>query len=487
MRLIKKYLPVLFVSAVLLFLHTSCRRAGNESSGPEEPKENYIPPVDFGLEDIRERGTLIAIVENSSTGFFIYKGRPMGYEYDLISRYAASIGVNLEISVTNSIDSAFAMLNDGRGDILAYNLTVTKDRRKRVTFTDSHFTTRQVLVQRKPENWRQMTMDNINKRMIRNQVDLAGREIHVRRNSAYSERLRNLSDEIGADIIINEVPDSLETEKLIARVANGEIAYTVADETIALVNAAYFPQIDVETPISFEQQIAWAVRPNADSLAASINEWLAGIKRTPDYNVIYNKYYRNSRTSARLARSDYSSMGGSKISRYDELIKSEAANLGWDWRLLASQIYQESKFDPEAVSWAGAIGLMQMVPETGSRFGADNLRDAAESIKAGVAYLQYLDDLWKKTVTDEEERIKFVLASYNVGLGHVEDARNLTRKYDGDPLKWDDVSYYLLRKSEPEFFRDEVVTSGYCRGQEPVNYVRQILNRYEKYRQSIAT
>ncbi len=481
------YIRTLFIVSFLLMIQVSCRRSGNESAAPEEQKETFNPPVDFGLKAILQRGSLIAIVENSSTGFFIYKGRPMGYEYDLLARYAESIGVTLEIAVTNSIDSAFTMLNDGRGDILAYNLTVTKERKKRVTFTDSHFTTRQVLVQQKPENWRDLTRDQINQQLIRSQVELAGKEIYVRRNSAYAERLQNLSDEIGADIIINEVSDSLETEKLIARVARGEIPYTVADETVALVNASYYPEIDVSTPISFAQQIAWAVRPNADELRESINEWISEIKKTPVYNVIYNKYYKNTRTSNRISRSDYSSMGGSKISRFDDMIKQEAGRLGWDWRLLASQIYQESKFDPEVVSWAGAVGLMQMVPETGNRFGAEDLLDPVESIKAGVNYLEYLDDLWEKTITDQEERIKFVLASYNVGLGHVVDARELTRKYGGNPLDWNDVSGYLLKKSEPEYFTDEVVNSGYCRGQEPVNYVRQVLNRYEQYRQSIST
>lgn len=470
----------------LLVLFSACHRVGDESSGPEKKKETVNQAVQFDLDKIRERGTLVAIVENSSTGFFIYKGRPMGYEYELISRYANHIGVELEIQITNSIDSAFSMLMDGRGDIMAYNLTVTKERKKRVDFTESHFTTHQVLIQRKPDNWRQLTRDQIDNALIRNQVNLAGKEIHVRPNSSYEERLHNLSDEIGSDILITEVHDSIETEKLIAKVANGEINYTVADETVALVNAAYFPQLDVETPISFSQQIAWAVRPESDSLKLSINEWIEEIKRTPDYNVIYNRYFRNVRTSKVLARSDYSSFGGSKISVYDDLIKTGADSLGWDWRLLASQIYQESKFDPTVVSWAGAVGLMQMVPETGGRFGADDLMDPTESIQAGVRYLQYLDGLWKKTVTDDEERIRFVLASYNVGLGHVVDARELTRKYGGNPLKWDDVSEYLLKKSEPEYFTDEVVTSGYCRGQEPVSYVRQILNRFEQYRQSIA-
>jgi membrane-bound lytic murein transglycosylase F len=471
-----------------LLLVPSCRRSGNESADLSLDEErNQVKPVELDLAAIKKRGILRAIVENSSTGFFIYKGRPMGYEHDLLALYAKSIGVELEIKVTSSIEESFSMLTLGKGDIMAYSLTVTKERKKFATFTDSHYTTRQVLVQKKPENWREMTRDAIEASLIRNQTDLMGKQVHVRKNSAYADRLHNLSQEIGADIMIIEEADSLETEKLISKVAKGEIKYTVADETQALVSAAYYPDIDVKTPISFEQKIAWAVRPNAPELLESINEWIDDLKKTPTYNVIYNKYFKNIRTSSYRARSDYSSMGGEKISIYDDLIKKGAARLGWDWRLLASQIYQESKFNPLAVSWAGAIGLMQMVPETGKRFGATNLENPAESLQAGVNYLLYLDDLWKKTVTDDEERKKFVLASYNVGLGHVVDARELTRKYNGNPLIWEDVAKFLLKKSEPEYFRDEVVKSGYCRGQEPVTYVRQILNRYEQYRQSIST
>lgn len=476
-----KALLLLLLSLVI----ASCRRGGNESTDPDFQEKEAIA-VDLDLDAIRQRGTLRAIVENSSTGFFIYKGRPMGYEHDLLALYAKSIGVELEIKVTNSIEEAFGMLTLGEGDIMAYSLTVTKERKKHATFTDSHYTTRQVLVQRKPSNWREMTLDDINDFLIRDQTELAGKEIHVRRSSAYADRLRNLSQEIGADIMIIEQVDSLETEKLIAMVANGEIKYTVADETVALVSAAYHPEIDVKTPISFEQKIAWAVRPNAPQLVSSINSWISDIKQTPTYNVIYNKYFRNKRTSSYLARSDYSSMGGAKISIYDDLIRKGAKRLGWDWRLLASQIYQESKFNPTAVSWAGAIGLMQMVPETGKRFGAEDLENPQESLTAGVNYLIYLDDLWRKTITDDKERQKFVLASYNVGLGHVVDARELARKYDKNPLKWRDVAEFLLKKSDPAYFKDEVVTSGYCRGLEPVNYVRQILNRYEQYRQSIS-
>ncbi len=483
-----KKVKILTYTLALLMLLGACRRSGSESTENRMDTNGPVTAnlVDLDLSAIKERGTLRAIVENSSTGFFIYKGRPMGFEHDLLDMFAKSIGVELEIVVTKSIDEAFNMLDSGKGDILAYALTITKERKKRAAFTHSYYKTRQVLVQRMPENWRSMTRDEIDDGLIREVVDLAGKEIYVRKSSSYSRRLENLSDEIGSDILVIDI-DSAETEQLIHMVSTGEIPITVADETVALVNASYYPNIDVKTPISFPQNIAWAVRPNSPDLLTTLNQWIDSVKKEPTANVIYNKYFKNRRKANQLARSDYSSMGGVKISPFDDIIREAADTLRWDWLLLASQIYQESKFDTDIVSWAGAIGLMQVVPETGSRFGAEDLTNPVQNIRAGTGYLQYLDELWSRTITDPDERIKFVLASYNVGLGHVVDARDLAQKYGRDPLKWyDNVEYFLERKSDPEIYQDEVVNSGYCRGEEPVNYVREILNRYEQYKQFIA-
>ena len=475
-----------FLLFVLLFVSNACQQSGQESDRLNPKKNKNYKSVSFDLDKIKARGSLIAIVDNSSTGYFVYKGQPMGYEYELLTLLAEELGVRLETKITTSIDDAFKMLNDGDGDIIAYSLTVTKERKSYVSFTYNHFTTRQVLVQRKPVNWRDLTKDEIEKSLIRNQVKLIGKQVNVRKSSAFIERLENLSHEIGGDIIVVEEPDSLETESLIKKVAVGEIDYTVADEMIANINAAYYPIIDVKTPISFPQQIAWAVRKNAPELLKVTNAWIKKIKKKPTFNVIYKRYYLSPRTSKLIAKSEFSSFGGDKISPYDDILKKESSIVDYDWRLIAAQMYLESRFDPEAKSWAGAYGLMQLVPETGNRFGADNLFDPKQNITAAVKYLKYLDDLWAKTVEDKEERQKFVLASYNVGLGHVEDARNLAEKYDHDPTKWEgSVEKYLKLKSKKEYFTDPVVTSGYCRGDEPVEYVKDIFEYYELYKQLI--
>ncbi len=448
----------------------------------EETTIKAIPPIAFDFDQIRERGTLKAVLDNSSTGYFIYKGQPMGYEYDLLSRMAKDLDIKLEITLTADIEEAFLMLNRGEADIMAYHLTVTKERAEHVSFTKEHNEVRQVLIQRLPESWRQMKEHEIEASLVRNPLDLEGKTVHTRRGSAFASRLKNLSDEIGGEIEIVETEGEIDTEVLIKRVVDGEIDYTVADEDVGMINATYYTNIDAKTEISFPQKIAWAVRKNAPELLSSVNSWLGKIKGTPDFNVIYNRYFKYAKSQRLRARSDYSSLGGGRISPYDEELKQAGRELDMDWILLASQMYQESKFDPNVKSWAGAMGLMQLTSASVEQYQVEDPFDPAENIKAGIRFIQWLEKYWEDKVEDQEERLKFVLASYNVGQGHVMDAYRLTQKYDGNPQVWEDVAFYLEAKSNSKYYNDPVVQYGYCRGREPVNYVAEILDRYEQYK-----
>lgn len=472
---------VLRTSALLfLFLIASCTWKSN--------KEGFAtaPEVTIDLQQIRERGFLQAIVDNNSISYFIYRGQPMGYEYELLQSLAKNLNVELKIRVISGIEQAIDLLNKGEGDLIAFPLTITKDRTAYLSFTDAQFNTSQVLVQRKPSNWRRMPPTRIERSLVRNPVDLIGKKVHVMNESSFKERLENLSQEVGGEIDIREDSATAETESLIEKVANGEIEFTVTDQTIAMVNAIYYPDLDVETVLSLPQQIAWAVRQNSPDLQNSVNLWLAELKEKGRFRNIYNKYFNNPRSSQTRITSDYSSLRGSKLSPYDDEIKREAKNLGWDWRLLASLVYQESNFRPNAQSWAGAVGLMQLMPATAIEFGAVDRANPKQSLKAGVLYLKYLDKLWSRYVQNSNERLKFVLASYNAGLSHVIDARNLAKKYDKDPSNWDDVESFLRQKSNPKYYRDPIAVAGYCKCEEPVNYVRDILVRFEEYKILIA-
>jgi membrane-bound lytic murein transglycosylase F len=359
-------------------------------------------------------------------------------------------------------------------------MTVTLDRKEKVDFTHYHDKVTQVLVQKRPKNWRQMTMDGIDDSLVKNALGLIGKTIHVRKNSSYYERLKNLEEEIGGRIDIETVPGNVSTDALIRRVARGEIEYTIADKNIAQVNKTYHPDIDIRTDISFPQRIAWAVRKNSPELLEAVNDWIVKMRKKNDYYVIYNKYFKNRKLQTKRVRSELYSRSSGKISPYDDLFKEFGEKVGIDWRLLASQAYQESQFRPKVASWAGAKGLMQLMPATARRFGAKDPSDPRQSVKAGVNYLEWLQGHWK-SIEDSVERQKFMLASYNVGEGHVKDAQRLAEKYGKDPKKWENIAEFLLKKSKKEYYNDPVVNYGYCRGREPVNYVREIMDRFEHY------
>jgi len=464
------YIFAIVLSVLLFNLLQSC------SSKNEE---------DVKIEALRDN-KLVALTGYNAYSYFVYKGQPMGFEYDLVKKLAEHFNVALEVKIVNNIEKMFEMLNSADGDLIAFNLTITKDRLEKVDFTNPINTSKQVLVQRKPEKWRKMKIHEIEKLLIRDPAELIGKTVFVRSSSAYVQRLENLSEEIGGDINVVEAGPGVTIEDLIAQVDSGKIDYTISDDNIAHLNSLYYRNIDAETDISLSQRIAWAVAKNSDGFVAEVNKWLDSMKSTVDFAVIYKKYFTNRYAFKKRVTSEYFSNTGGGISKYDDLIKKYSELVGWDWRLGASLIYQESQFNPNTKSWAGAVGLMQLMPNTAAQVGITNLKKPEQNIKGGFKYLAYLDNLWKETITDSTERIRFVLASYNVGPGHIVDARNLAEKYERDPNIWfNNVEVYLQLKSKSKYYNDEVVKSGYASGKETVKYVKEILDRYDQYKQLI--
>ncbi|HDR04934.1 MAG TPA: transporter substrate-binding domain-containing protein [Candidatus Marinimicrobia bacterium] len=445
------------------------------------------PTVKIDLPEIREYGKLKVVLVYSATSYFLYKGEPMGYEYELLRRLANDLTLELEIVMAKDINEVFEMLNDGRGDLVAHGLTITRKRAQLVQFTVHHSLTKQVLVQRKPDNWRKMKLHEIEASLIRDAVNLIGEKVYVRQNTSYYTRLMNLMDEIGGDIQVEIVSGTVSTEELIRQVAEGQIEYTISDDHIALINAAYYPVLDVDTPISFSQRLAWAVRKNSPLLLESVNTWIDSMKKETDYYVIYNKYFKNTLAFRSRQRSDFFvNRDTGQISPYDSLIRAQAQELEWDWRLFASLIYQESMFNPKSESWAGAKGLMQLMPGTARQYGVTDRSDPVQSIRAGTQYLHDLHDAWYKTLGDSLEAIKFAMASYNAGQEHVKDARRLAEKFGKNPNIWyEHVENEILKLSDKKYYNDIVVLRGYCRGEEPYKYVREIFDRYEQYKQFV--
>jgi membrane-bound lytic murein transglycosylase F len=468
-----RYFLTISIALVLCFSCDNAQKADSLSK----------PLVKTDLDAIVKRGYITALVDNNSVSYFIYKGRPMGYEYELLQLLAKNLKVDLRIKIVSGVENAIEQINKGQGDILAFPLSINKSRKERIAFTRPQFNSYHVLVQRKPKNWQDVAREEIEDSLIRNPVDLSGKQVHVLKGTSFELRLKHLTEELGVDINIQADTLSESTEALIDKVAQGKIDYTVATHTLAQVNSTYYPNLDVSTVLSVPQQIAWAVRKNSPQLLEAINMWLTRIKRESTFMVIYNRYFKSPRTSLIRRKSDYSSIKGNKISPYDNLIKLGSEKLSWDWRLLAAVIYQESKFKQGDVSWAGAQGLMQLMPETAKRFGASNPRDPVQNIQAGVNYLRYLDNYWSKSIADKDERLKFILASYNAGLSHIIDARKLTMKYGKNATLWyDNVEYYLMKKSNPMYYQDPVAPAGYCKCEEPINYVNDVLARFEEYK-----
>jgi len=476
MSSLKSISPNYLLFLLFIFLMLSCSPSGKQDRKPDSEISS--------LELIKKRGKLIVVTDFNSVDYFIYKGQPLGFNYELIKGFADHIGVSLEIRTNYNLKNTFRSLQENECDILAMGLTITKERTSYMQFTTPIMRTKQVLVQRKPAGWSKMSKRKMDKELIRSTLDLADKHIVVEANSSYCNRLRSLSQEIGDTIRYVGTTEFL-TEDLIQQVAEGRIDYTISDEHIAMVAQTYYPNIDIAMPISFEQNLAWAVNKDSKQLLEVINKWLKTYKTSKQYVYLYAKYFKNSR-ARKVGSSKYNSLSGGHISVYDKFLKKESSVIGWDWRLIASLIYSESRFNPNAKSWAGAFGIMQLMPVTANKYGVGMDSSPQAQIVAGIKFLKWLDNYFKKEIPDSTERINFVLASYNVGPGHVEDARALAKKYGKDPNVWfGNVDYFILQKSKPEFYKDPVVKYGYCRGVEPYRYVTEIVDRYNNYKNLI--
>lgn len=467
---------ILFLLVVVSLIAGSC-----DSTNIKNKENRKTTSAIQDLPQILKSGKVRVVTNYNSTNYFVYKGQPMGYQFELLQEFATFLGLKLEVTVSNDLQANYEDLRNGNIDIIASSLAVTRESEEFVAFTEPHSYSRQVLVQQSFAPDQVNTSNRVYNEIIRNQLNLAGKSIYVQKGSAFVQRLKNLSNEIGDSINIIEIPD-YEVEQLINLVSEGEIPFTVCDENLARVNLNFYPNIDIETAISFPQKQAWAVNKNASELLNTINNWMIGLKKTAKYQRVYNKYFLNKR-STHIVDAGFHSIKGGQVSVYDDIIRKESEKQKLDWRLVASIIYQESRFIPDAESWAGAIGLMQLMPETADRFGVHSITSPKENIRGGIELLKWLDERMKPRVEDPDERLKFVLASYNVGIGHVLDAMLLAEKNGKNSQIWDDnVDFYILNKSNPKFYNDPVVKFGYCRGEEPYHYVKEILERYEHYR-----
>lgn len=425
-------------------------------------------PAVLDLDEIVKRGYIRAIVDNSSTSYYIYKGRRMGYEFEMLRNLASRLGVKLHLIVKSDIQEAFYLLNKGKVDIIAMNLETIEERKKYGHFTYPLGELGTVLVQKKGEH------------MVSSLKELDRQIIHIRKDAVYKAQLCKIQEE--NDIHLSIVDEIGDHNHFVQKVLTGDIAFTVLDQMDATVKAAEHTDLDVSVEISPKKEVAWMLRKNAPQLEAAVNEWVMEKSGSGYFRTVHAKYYQNRNNNHFRTNSSFSSNGGNKISPYDEMIKKAAEYIGWDWRLLASLVYKESNFDTTAVSVKGAQGLLQLMPVTLARFGVQNPNDPGESLMGGVNYLKYLDKFWRERIPEHNERIKFILASYNIGQGHVEDAWRLALKYGRNPQNWQEVGHFLKLKTKPEFYKDPVVRSGFAKGHVTFEYVEEVLLLYDSYR-----
>lgn len=412
----------------------------------------------------------------SPMSYFIYKDEPMGYDYTLVDSLAKQKGMVLDLTVANSLAAAVAMLDSGKVDLIAYEVPITEHYKKYVLPCGPENITSQVLVQPKVQG----------KAPINDVTELVGRDVYVEKDSKYLRRMQNINEELGGGINIHEVDlDSIITEDLIQMVSDGKIPLTVVDSDIARLNRTYYPDLDISLPLSFEQRSAWAVAPDKKWLADSIDAWFAQASPQRTNEELLKQYFEQTKYDSNV-NFDFSK---GYISQYDDLFKKYAPKIGWDWRLMAAQAFQESRFKPNARSWVGARGLMQIMPRTARGYNASvsQLGNPEVSVRVATDLINDLDGYLTKYVPNDKERLKFVIAAYNVGIAHVYDAIALAKKYGLDPEVWDgNVSKAILMKMNPKYYNDPVVKYGYCRGTETVDYVDKITKFYEQARRSIS-
>jgi membrane-bound lytic murein transglycosylase F len=426
------------------------------------------------LDAIRKRGVLRVLTRNNPLTYFLHRGEPLGFDYQLAKAAADELGVRLEVVVPPSRDQLIPWLREGRGDVIAASLTITPERAAEVAFSRPYLYVDEVLVQRTAGP------------KVASPAELKGRTVHVRKSSSYYQTLLALQQRHGP-FKVELAPEDQETEVLLDAVAEGQIDFTVADSHILDAERVYRDDLEAAFPLrqptgeegapAQQKEIAFAVRKESPKLRAFLDDFVKKTYRGVHYNMWRKRYFEDKRHITR-AREERAGNSG-QLSPYDAIIQKYSTRYGFDWRLMTAQAWRESHFDPQAKSWVGAKGLFQVMPTTGKAMGFTHLEDPEEGTHAGVKYMHQMLGRLAPEIPFKH-RLRFALASYNVGLGHVLDARRLAAEQGLDPNKWfGHVEKALLLLEKPQYYKR--ARHGYCRGSEPVRYVSDIQSRYTEY------
>ena len=442
----------LFSLLFTLLILNSCRTELKNS----EPK--------FDLDKIKLKGKITVLMDNSTLSFYDDKGKESGFEYEILAAFAKSIGLKLEVKVINNQAEFFQRLNSGEGDIIACNRAVTLTDMQKIDFSIPYCTTHQVLIQRN-------IADSL---LLKSSSQLGSKDVYIPKGSVFDARLKQLSDEIGENINRRYFANDPSSEDLIEMVSTGKIKFTVCNQNLALICAQKHANLSTNTVISAEQKIAFGIRKNNPKLKQKLNGFLKNYCSSSIFLALKDRYF-NSAEPEPVNQILVTKNGN--ISPYDDLFKAAASTYGWDWKILASLCFQESNFNPTASGLGGAFGLMQFMPQTGPIFGVYPNSSPEVQIKGAMKLLNIIYNSWS-SIPEIEQRIKFTLASYNAGKGHIDDGQRLALNHGLNHQIWDGNVQVMVKKlADPMYYRDPVVKYGAYRG--PASgYATEVYQRY---------
>ncbi len=416
------------------------------------------------LEKIKERKRLDVTILNSPTVYYFGPEKEMGFEYELLSLYAKEIGVELNISVVNTVDEALEISKKGIGDITAAGLSVTEATEKEFMFGPKYFMLQEQMICHK-DMYRQ-------KNFPKDMEDLTGLKVVVGKSTSYEQTLHSLEENYPEMKITYDA--ELSAEQLLEMVWRKEIDCTVSDSNIFAINQRYYPELAMAFVVSERKHLSWILPSDDTSLKDDLYQWINRCEQAGKMGELRDYYYSYLNLHDYYDTRVFHQRMKSRLPKYEKYFKKAAQEHGIPWTLLAAQSYQESHWNANAKSHTGVVGMMMLTQTTAKDLGIKNRMDPKQSIYGGAKYISQIESRLGEEIKGEN-RIAFALAAYNIGMGHLHDAQTLARRMNKNPNTWRDLKTVLPLLSQKKYYKQ--LKYGYARGSEPVRYVSAI----EKY------
>ncbi len=415
-------------------------------------------PVPGLLGQIKALGVLRVVTRTGPFSFYRGgDGVPAGPEFELAQRFARELGVRLQIMPLNSFAKIYAAIDNGSAHLAAAALKIPRTPIRGIVFAPPYERVREHLIYlrgaRRPGSL----------------ADLGDGDLEVAADSAHARTLYAASQRIPDLVWIQNA--STDTQALLDKVADGAIDYTIADSAEFALAHRVHPRLRIAFDLPTTRSLAWAVSADDRHFVGRIASFFAGLRANGKLASILMRYYGRAESMDFVGPRDFLRQMQKRLPLYRKWFQQAAAASGEDWRLLAAIGYQESKWNPTATSPTGAMGLMQLTHETAIRADVKNPDDARQSIFGGARYFKLVFDTIPAHVP-EPDRTWFALAAYNIGFGHLEDARVLAQKAGQNPDSWQDVRKFLPLLAQPQWYQQ--TRNGYAPGWEPVRYVDNV-------------